>query len=106
MSSSSTNRMSLTGARYMEPSMRERGHDVGGGELDEAAHAVIVLQARREHGVQWRGRGCLPIGEHLAQLGGGHPLPAQEFRQQANAETRDRCAVQHGGVVNGELRTD
>src|SRR6187551_48819 len=54
MSSSRTNRSSLTGARYIEcvllsqmtsvsgpVSAGERRHDVGGGEFHEAAHAVI-----------------------------------------------------------------
>src|SRR5262245_49476250 len=80
--SSSTKRRSLTGARYdmAASSVRERGHDVGRGEFDEALHARIVLEPRGKHGVQRRRRGRLPVGEHLAHLSGGDALAAQEFR--------------------------
>src|SRR5262245_44257374 len=102
MSSSSTNRMSLTGARYAMLGsslsvfialVRQRRNDVRRGELDEALHPGVVLETGGKHRIQWRGRRRLPIGEHLAQLGGGDALAAQEFRQQADAESGDRRAV-------------
>ena len=84
--------------------MRKRGHDVRGGELHEAAHARIVLEPGRKHCIQWRSRRRLPISEHLAQLGGRHALAAQEFRQQSDAEARDRRAVQYRRIIDRELR--
>ena len=64
----------------------------------------IVFEPGRKHRIQWRGRRRLPIGEHPAQLCGGHALAAQEFGQQADAEPRDRRAVQHRRIVDRELR--
>ena len=104
-SSSRTNRRSLTGARYITiprasglvPELYSRrriprncareGHFRDRRETRRTAAQLLAPASR----------------EHLPQLGGGDSLPAQELRQQSDAESRHRRAMQYRRIVDRKL---
>ena len=66
---------------------RQSGNDVGCQKLDQRFHALILGESARIDRTQRGLFGQHPVGQHPLEFLSGEPLPAQELRQNPDAET-------------------